>query len=223
LGTQAKLLRVLESGDVLRLGARAPVKVDVRFVAATNRDLRAQIAAGAFRSDLFFRLNGMSVTIPPLRKRPSEIAPLARAFAARTAARLGRLAAAFDAGAMSALEAYAWPGNVRELRNVVERATVVGGNVVTCETLAVACPEVLAPAMPAAGDASHVSATQQLAALADPTDLKQALHVAEKQRVLDALAKSNGNQARAAELLGISRRTLINRIESYGIGRPRKG
>jgi two-component system response regulator AtoC len=116
---QAKLLRVLEDGAVMRLGALSPRTIDVRFVCATNRDLAAEVAAGRFRQDLYFRLNGVSVRIPPLRERPTEIEPLARAFAGR--------AADFSAASLAALHAHAWPGNIRELKNTVGRAVVLAG------------------------------------------------------------------------------------------------
>jgi len=145
---------------------------------------------------------------------------------------MGRPLPTLSPEVIRALEAYGWPGNVRELRNVVDRATVMGGATIALSTLEIACPEILVAAPIVSVAAFDPSTTAELAQPIGPSsatippvasDLKQAVQVAEKQRVLEALAKSNGNQARAAELLGVSRRTLINKIEAYGIGRPRKG
>ena len=122
LPTQAKLLRVLESGEVTRLGSVKPTHIDVRFVAATNADLATLVATGAFRRDLYYRLNGITVPVPPLRERRGEIASLARAFVATRAAANGRPAPGIAPEAIARLECFSWPGNVRQLRNVVERA-----------------------------------------------------------------------------------------------------
>jgi two-component system response regulator AtoC len=125
LTTQAKLLRFLESGEVLRLGSVSPKKVDVRVVSATNKDLQRAIADGKFRADLYFRLNGIAVHVPPLRERRADIAPLATAFVERVAGRIGRPPPNLDPGAIERLENHSWPGNVRELRNVIERSVVL--------------------------------------------------------------------------------------------------
>jgi DNA-binding NtrC family response regulator len=197
---QAKLLRVLEEGRVTRVGGSEPRAVDVRFVAATNRDLEAEVAAGRFRRDLYFRLAGAVLAIPPLRERPLEIALLARSFAGDRA---------ITERALDALRAHSWPGNVRELRNVIERAALIAdGPTIDVDHLG------LAPASPAAAPvAAAVPATgslpEQLAAL-------------ERQRILDALDACGGNQTRAAEMLGMPRRTFVKRIEEYGIPRPKK-
>jgi transcriptional regulator with PAS, ATPase and Fis domain len=126
LTTQAKLLRFLESGEVMRLGSTRARKVDVRIVSATNRDLRGRIAEGAFRADLFFRINGMTVTLPPLRKRSADVRPLFEFFVARKANALGRAIPRLTDEAVTLLVGHAWPGNVRELRNVAERAVAMG-------------------------------------------------------------------------------------------------
>jgi transcriptional regulator with PAS, ATPase and Fis domain len=203
LATQAKLLRVLESGEVLRLGSRQPRRVDVRFLSATNRDLRALAADGRFRADLYFRLNGVSVTLPPLRRRVHDIAPLARSFAQRTAAQLGRKAPHVGTAALAVLEGYAWPGNVRELRNVVERATIMcAGHEIQPEHLLL---ETIEPAAP-----------PEDGRLADRFD------AVKRRAILEALDKTAGNQLRAARLLGIARSTLVKEIERYGLPRPRK-
>ncbi|HEY6561595.1 MAG TPA: sigma 54-interacting transcriptional regulator [Polyangiaceae bacterium] len=123
--TQAKLLRVLESGEVTRVGANRSKQVDVRVISATNRDLRSMIQRGRFRADLYYRLNGVSVVVPPLRERPGDIMPLAELFAGRFASRLSSAPPAFSEDAKSTLQRYRWPGNVRELKHVVERSVLL--------------------------------------------------------------------------------------------------
>jgi two-component system response regulator AtoC len=211
--TQAKLLRVLESGEVTRLGSVRPKRVDVRFVAATNRDLASLVEAGRFRGDLFYRLNGFTVTLPPLRERPADILPLAQLFAGRAAARLERSVPTFTDSAADALRRHLWPGNVRELRNVVERAVSAcrGAASLSVEDLA------LVPARPDAVGPSPATEATEAAMLPD------AVGSFEKQRILEALQRTSFNQTEAAKALGISRRTLINKIISHGIPRPRKG
>jgi transcriptional regulator with GAF, ATPase, and Fis domain len=131
LATQAKLLRVLEQREVTRVGALRPRAIDVRFIAATNRDLEAEIAAGRFRQDLYFRLNGITLSLPPLRERADEIEPLARQFAAQAARAFGRTAT-LAPEVVDLLLHYPWPGNIRELRNIMERAvTLSSGDVIT--------------------------------------------------------------------------------------------
>ncbi len=216
LPVQAKLLRVLEEGQLMRVGASAPRAIDVRFVAATNRDLEAEIDAGRFRRDLYFRLSGAVLAIPPLRERRAELEPLAQRFAAEAARGVGRPAPRLSAAALDALHRHAWPGNVRELRNVIERAVLLAdGATLEVEHLALDAPAAAASAPEGAaarapGPAPGAPLAEQLAAL-------------EHQRILDALEQSGGNQTRAAELLGMPRRTLIKRLEQYGVRRPRKG
>jgi DNA-binding NtrC family response regulator len=198
---QAKLLRVLEEGRLTRVGGSEPRAVDVRFVAATNRDLEAEVAAGRFRRDLYFRLAGAVLAIPPLRERPLELALLARSFAGERHAITER--------ALDALRAHSWPGNVRELRNVIERAALVAdGPTIDVDHLGLAAATPAAPAV-AAGTPATGSLPEQLAAL-------------ERQRILEALEACGGNQTRAAEMLGMPRRTFIKRIEEYGVPRPKK-
>jgi len=190
---QAKLLRVLEDRRVTRVGELAPRAIDVRFVAATNRNLATAIDAGAFREDLYHRLDGIALTIPPLRERADEIVPLAEAFAR------GRAALAPDA--IAALRAHAWPGNVRELKNVIERAVVLAdGGRITARDLQLAAPA--APARPQT--------------LPDRTD------EVERAAIVEALERCAGNQTKAANVLGISRRMLVARLGKYNLPRPRK-
>ncbi|WP_437958926.1 sigma 54-interacting transcriptional regulator [Sorangium sp. So ce119] len=238
---QVKLLRVLEDRKVMRVGGLSPRPIDVRFLSATNRDLAAEVKRGAFREDLFFRLNGIALTIPPLRARVAEIAPLARAIAERTAGALGRRAPAFAPETIAALEAHPWPGNIRELRNVIERAVVLsGGDTVLPEHLlldAAATPPAAAPLAPpldtsvAPAGATLAPATPAKAADEDAGaarsgqsagDLRRELDAIERRRIVDALEQCAGNQTQAAALLGMPRRTFVARLDAYGIPRPRK-
>lgn len=198
LETQAKLLRVLENGEVLRLGSVRPKRVDVRWISATNRDLGALAQAGMFRSDLFYRLNGIAVTLPPLRRRPNDILPLAERFCREAGAREQRPAARLTDTARQALLAYGWPGNVRELKSVVDRAVVLAGaGAILTDHLLLPYDDA-PPPMPAPGSSL------------------------EREQLLEALQRTGGNQTEAAKLLGVARRTLINRMEKYGLQRPRK-
>ncbi|MGK3990054.1 sigma 54-interacting transcriptional regulator [Sorangium sp. So ce136] len=248
---QVKLLRVLEDRKVMRVGGLSPRPIDVRFLSATNRDLAAEVKRGAFREDLFFRLNGIALTIPPLRARVSEIAPLARALAARTAGALGRRAPAFAPETLAVLEAHRWPGNIRELRNVIERAVVLsGGDTLLPEHLllddAAAPPQESSAALPAAPAAAAQAAPAAAAQAAPPAaaqaappqaadedaggarsspsarDLRSELDAIERRRIVDALEQCAGNQTQAAALLGMPRRTFVARLDAYGIPRPRK-
>ena len=195
-GAQSKLLRVLEDRRVTRVGATEARAVDVRFVAATNRDLEAEAASGRFRTDLYFRLAGIVLEVPPLRERVAELEPLARAFAAGFAAALGRPPPAFAADALAALRAHDWPGNVRELRNAMERAVLLATGTITAADLP--GPAVRAAA-PAAADAN----------------------AEERARIVAALDACAGNQTRAAKLLGMALRTLVKRLGQHGLKRPK--
>jgi DNA-binding NtrC family response regulator len=209
---QVKLLRVLEDRKVLRVGGRTPRTLDVRFVAATNRDLQAEVERGNFRQDLYFRLNGVAFTIPPLRERVAEIAPLAERFLAAASRTLDRgEPLQLSAEALGYLERYRWPGNVRELRNVIERAAVLSSG------------DVIAPAdLPASltglagGSAVHAGG-------GDPLDDTRPAPNDERERILEALEQCAGNQTRAAKQLGVSLRTLVNWLTKYKIPRPRGG
>jgi DNA-binding NtrC family response regulator len=195
MALQARLLRVLQDRKVQRIGALAPRAIDVRFISATNRDLASDVAAGRFRQDLYYRLNGVTLAIPPLRERVAEITPLARRFLADANPKL-RLSAA----AIARIERHAWPGNIRELKNVIERAALI-------------CP------------VDEVGVAHLQLADAGPTtsagSLGADVEAVEKARILDALARCGGNQTRAAQQLGIARNTLLARIKQFGIKRPR--
>ena len=202
LVTQAKLLRVLEAGEVLRLGSVKTTTVDVRFISATNVDLQVRIAEGRFRADLYFRLDGISVVLPALRERVADIAPLARMFAAKAAERLGRGSPEVGRAALELLDRHPWPGNVRELRNVMERAVVLCAGERSIEPAHLT--SIASPAAPVQGT------------------LKTDLERIERERIIRTLDQAAGNQTRAAKLLGISRHALLDRLDRYGIARPRK-
>ena len=212
LATQAKLLRVLEERAVTRVGSTKPRPIDVRFVAATNRDIEADSRVGRFRQDLYFRLAGITLTIPPLRDRPAEISLLVEKFVKGACGQVDRAAPlVVSREAFDCLAAHAWPGNVRELRNVIERATVLCmGDKILPEHLP---PSVLSPIRPSTPPAVTPSA---------PTDLQDEIKSLERTRIVEALARCHGNQSQAAAILGISRRTLVSRLTAFGLPRPRK-
>jgi len=239
LSTQVKLLRVLEERKVLRLGARAPTSVDARIIAATNRDLEQEVAAGRFRQDLFFRLNVFPLDIPPLRERTSEIVPLATVFIASMCEQMSRRTPPrLDPSAVAALETYAWPGNIRELRNIVHRAVLLcHGDVITeahlplermGRTLSAATPERALPVVddrgvrPRALGLPTTPPPVPAAAAKGAANLKDDVEQMERDRIVAALEECAGNQTRTAALLGITRRVLLNRLDRYGIPRPRK-
>ncbi len=222
LVTQAKLLRVLESGETMRIGSVKPKHVDVRFVSATNRDLEALSELGQFRSDLYFRLNGVSVELPALRQRPDDVLPLAGHFLAGTGAR-----SAFSSAAIAEMRAYRWPGNIRELKNVVERAALLAqGQAITPEHLLFR-GTALSRAVASAPAAAAPVASAPAAAAARPAGgamlIRDEFAELERTRILEAMDHCGGNQSRAAKMLGISRTTLIKRLEHYKYIRPRKG
>ncbi|MBX3216019.1 MAG: sigma 54-interacting transcriptional regulator [Labilithrix sp.] len=206
---QAKLLRVIETKKVLRVGATSPIEVDVRVIAATHRDLVSEVKRGAFRQDLYFRLNGMTVVVPPLRERKGDVRELARLFAARTARLMGLDAPALDPAALARLESHGWPGNVRELRNVIDRAvTLAGGDAIGEDHLFF--------------DDGALGPSATAPSVAEGGALRTDLAAEEKRRILAALASCDNNQTRAAELLAMPRRTLVARLQEYGLTKPRR-
>jgi two-component system response regulator AtoC len=203
--TQAKLLRVLESGEVTRVGALKPRQVDVRFVSATNRDLKSLVRDGKFREDLYYRLDGLSIDIPPLRERPSELLTLARGFLDEAAAGEGRAAPEISPEVEATLRSHSWPGNVRELRNVMNRSLLFcTGPVLGIEHLRIEM---------AAGDATPPPPP--------PPPASTAALVDKRARVVKALEQALWNQSRAAQLLGVSARTLYTWTNELGIARSR--
>jgi len=207
LESQARLLRVIEEGKALRVGGVTPRPVDVRFLAATHKDLDAAVREGRFRRDLYYRLAGVAVRIPPLRERPAELLPLARGFLQAAWARAGRAGApSLSADAVAWLTAHPWPGNIRELRHCVERSALLCEGAVVAREHLDPGPSPASPAAPAAPAATSRG--------------RAGLTRAAIEAALDRCA---GNQTRAAEALGVSRRTLVNWIERHGIARPRGG
>lgn len=202
---QAKLLRAIESQEVFPVGGSRPRLVRARFISATNRNIEALVATGGFRADLYFRLNGITLRIPPLRERRADIRGLAQEFLAKAAASLGRAAPRIAPAAVAWLDAQAWPGNIRELKNRMECAVLLCGSApIEVKHLA---PDPAAEANP--GKAASSTLWSEFESI-------------ERQRILEALATCDGNQTRAAAMLGISRRTLINRLDEYGVERPRR-
>ncbi len=198
---QAKLLRFLQERTIERLGGRQEVPVDVRVVGATHQDLRAQIKAGQFREDLYYRLAEIVVTIPPLRERNGDAVLLAHAFLRRFAQEQRRGNLTLSEDAIRAVEAHAWPGNVRELLNAIKRAAIMAdGARVTADDIGLDLPQADDSA-PAASD----------------IDLRTVREQAERQAIVTALARSNGNVVRASELLGVSRPTLYDLMRRLGI------
>ncbi len=217
LSLQAKLLRVIESHEVLPVGAVRPRHVDVRFLAATNQDIAGVAAAGRFRRDLLYRLNCVTLTVPPLRERRGEIEPLAQLFLSNACERFGLGPPSFSPGALAELVSYAWPGNVRELRNVVERAVllapsgVIEGVHLDLDREATTAAVLGPPAL----EVTSGDGASQVRPVLDA-------EITERDRVLNALAACGGNQSRAAKFLGVSRRTLVRQIGRLGLPRPRR-
>jgi len=211
LGLQAKLLRVLQEREVERLGGRKLISLDVRVLATSNRNMRAEVAAGRFREDLYFRLNVFPLALPSLRERPADIVPLAEHFLRRQARAAGRPVPCLSADAKAALIAHSWPGNVRELDNVIQRAFVyTSGDQVEEQHLrfeATAVATAPATTMPGGNDAG----------------LDGDLRSRERRLILDALREGRGSRKFAAERLGISPRTLrykLARMRDAGIDVP---
>ncbi len=231
LAMQAKLLRVLESREVTRVGGLKSRSIEVRFICATNRDLVGLVRAGSFRQDLYFRLNGISLVIPPLRQRRAEIAPLAQSFVIQACRDAGRVRVPVTADAMRQLEAHDWPGNVRELRNVMERAVTL------CTGAAIDIHHLPPPELSFGVPVNSLESTQR-ATLPAPNDgslgafdttplglhdaARKAAQSIERRRIAEAMDRCGGNQTRAAQLLRISRRTLVARLTEYGFARPLK-
>jgi len=206
LAVQPALLRVLQQGEVRRVGDARSARVDVRVLAATNKDLASLVQAGRFREDLFYRLNVVQLRLPPLRDRADEIAVLAERLMERYAARIGVAPRRLSKAALNLLVAYRWPGNVRELENVLERALVLSDDE---EIVPEALPETLR-----AG-----AAPEPVPAQLDPDDLsvKRAQRVLEADLIRRALARTSGNRTKAAELLELSPRALLYKIREYGL------
>lgn len=201
---QAKMLRVLQEREYQRLGGARTHKADIRVLAATNRNLRAAIAAGLFREDLYYRLAVFDIALPPLRDRIEDIPLLVDGFVADIGRAVGRPAKGIAPAARQALANYGWPGNIRELRNAIERAVILcDGGLILSEhlPLGIATPATREPP-PAASPSPRSAGT---------------LIEAEREMILDALARTGNNKSKAARLLGLTRSQLRSRVEKYGL------
>jgi two-component system response regulator AtoC len=196
---QAKLLRVLQENEIRRVGDQKTRRVDARVLVATARNLDAEVRAGRFREDLFYRINVVTIALPPLRERREDIIPLARHFAARLAQRFGRALSLSD-DALAWLEQQPWHGNVRELENAIERAAVLTN-----------------AASLHAGDLRPEATPVAEAAAADGESLDAVVAAAERQAITEALRATNGNRREAATRLGVSLRTLFYKLDRYGL------
>jgi DNA-binding NtrC family response regulator len=213
---QAALLRVLEQRRIIRVGGTREIEVDARVVAATHRDLAAMVQAGTFREDLMFRLDALTLRVPPLRERTEEIVPLAELFLARAHAKWGASAARLSEDANDALTVYAWPGNVRQLKNVIERAVVVcTGEQIELEDLPahVWKEPVSSPALVGVREPDIETARDGGAFRSLPDRLREF----EIGIIREAMQRAHDNQSQAARILGLPRRTLVNKLHAYGI------
>lgn len=212
LTVQAKLLRVLELGEVHRVGSLEPRRVNVHVIAATNRDLRAETVAGRFRSDLFYRLNIVEVRLPALRDRREDIPYLTAAFVRETSDRLQKPLAGLTPGAERMLSSAAWDGNVRELRNVIERACILAdGDFITEKELAISMP-------PTAFSGVRVVTPSAVVPPAEAPTSDDLLVNVEREHIQRALMRAHGNKKAAARMLGLSRRALYRRLERLDLG-----
>jgi two-component system nitrogen regulation response regulator NtrX len=200
LRTQAKVLRVLQEQTFQKVGGQQAITVDVRVIAATNKDLQAEIARGAFRDDLYYRLNVVPIDVPPLRARGNDIVLLAEHFLRRFAAETGSPRKKLSAGAATKLKAHHWPGNVRELRNVSERlAILLPADTIEPEDVQLGARAGAPAEIPADGT------------------LKEARDAFEKQYILSRLREFAGNVSRTADALGVERSNLYRKLHAYGI------
>ncbi len=211
---QVKLLRALGEREISRVGGTKTVPIDVRVIAATNKDLEAEVSRGSFREDLYFRLAVLSIALPPLRERAEDIPLLAEHFVRKYATELGKGLLGFTPGAVRRLAGYAWPGNVRELENVVYEAMVMAeGEWVTDAAL----PVRLRPAA-ASADSGTEPATLPFGPLKEA--VQSVAGARERALILEALRQAGGNRTRAARILGISRKTLFNKMTALGVRWP---
>ncbi len=204
IAIQAKLLRLIQDGEVYPVGEETPTRVDVRLLAATNRNLEQEVAAGKFRADLFWRLNVIPIELPPLRERLSDIPMLADHFMRKSAAKNKREVTGFEPAAIARLEEYRWPGNIRELENVVEHAVLMRGR--GSIRVSDLHHHVLSPRSMTPKHTPIPSLPE------DGTDLRAMLEAVEERMIGEALERTGGNKNRAAELLGMNRTTLVEKL-----------
>jgi DNA-binding NtrC family response regulator len=207
LAVQGKLLRAIEEKSIDRIGGKAPIPVDVRIVAATNKDLRAAVDHGEFRGDLFFRLAVFPIEIPPLRERDEDVVLLARSFAAQLGKELRGREATLSAATVAAIHNHKWPGNVRELENAIERACILADTTeLEPRDIGLADEEIGNPAT----FGFDISGTLSEAA-------ERAVKMVERQKIAQTLAAHDGNKSRTAEALGVSYKTLLTKIKDYNL------
>lgn len=195
IGLQAKLLRFLDSGEFRRVGGNKILRVDVRIIAASNRDLRDLIRQGKFREDLYYRLNVINITIPPLRERVEDIAELSDFFAEKYSRKISKNIKGFEVDALMVLGSYSWPGNVRELENVIERAVIL------CESERIGMKDLSIPVLQSAVARGSAGSLEEM----------------ERDYILRVLREFQGNQSRASQVLGIDRKTLYLKLKKYGL------
>lgn len=213
---QVKLLRLLQERQYERLGGTETITADVRFVAATHRDLEARVRQGEFREDLFYRLNVVSLWVPPLRERASDIEALALHFCALAGAANGRAGAMLDVDAIELLKSQPWPGNVRQLQNFIERLVVLSESPrISKREVATQLTSLVSPSLSLAAAGGFNAA--ESAPQSTVVELEQAVRKAERRALEKALKSAQGNRSVAARLLGISRRTLYNKLEEHGL------
>jgi two-component system nitrogen regulation response regulator NtrX len=216
LTTQAKILRVLTDQSYTRIGGQRPVKVDVRVLSATSRNLQEEIAAGRFREDLFYRLNVVPVRLPPLRERREDIPELVSHFLARYAAERRVPGPRISEEAMAALQAHDWPGNVRQLRNIIERTLILApGDRISCIEVDLLPPEVLDNQTPMSG------AGPAMAIMGSP--LREARESFEREYLKIQIRRFSGNISRTASFIGMERSALHRKLKALGIGDKREG
>ena len=209
---QAKLLRVLQEQEFRRLGGRELIKADVRVVAATNRDPKKAIAAGKLREDLYYRLNVFNITIPPLRNRKEDIGMLATHFAEEYAKGTGTPVVDFEPSALARMIHYSWPGNARELKNAVERAALLSsGETVTLEHL----PQEVIGDEPL--DAPHLKLVEESGKGKVILPIGSSMEEAERRLITSTLEHTGGNKTRAAKILGVSLKTMHNKVKKFGL------
>ncbi len=200
---QAKLLRVLENGEVVRLGSNEPISVDVRLISATNRKLDEMVAEKQFREDLFFRIKGVTLSLPPLRERREDIPLLIHYFVQEFAEKYHKEMEGIAPAAQQLLMSYSWPGNVRQLRTAIENMVVLSsGNILGPETLP---PEI----QPSGAAAEHLGGMNNLVGIS--------IEQAEKELIRNTLKMVDGNREQAARILRIGERTLYRKIREYGL------
>ena len=208
LNLQAKLLRVLQAGEVERVGGTAPIPIDVRFLCSTNRDLQQMIQAGTFRADLYYRINTMEITVPPLRERPEDIPDLAAFFVEKANRRNDLAITGISPQVYGLLRTYSWPGNIRELEHSIERACVLRGQgMLECAQFASLTGDPAAPMNTPAAQPDRP----------DAASLRSKTSSMELEMIRQALDECRGNKKAAAEKLGITRATLYSKLKKYGI------